>query len=87
MAGMLWDLAELGSLPQWFFFHSGQSHPVLGLQASHMTFYLQVNCIFRVTGVSPRGRALGSRETRTYIPEPGRNQPESETAQSHLHTT
>lgn len=69
MAGMLWGLVELGSLPQWLFFHSGESHPVLGLQASRMAYL----CIFRVTGVSPQGRAMRSRETRTYIPEPEGN--------------
>lgn len=69
MAGMLWGLVELGSLPQWLFFHSGESHPVLGLQASRMAYL----CIFRVTGVSPQGRAMTSRETRTYIPEPEGN--------------
>lgn len=69
MAGMLWGLVELGSLPQWLFFHSGESHPFLGLQAGRMAYL----CIFRVTGVSPQGRAMTSRETRTYSPEPEGN--------------
>lgn len=36
----------------------------------------------RVTGVSPQGRAMTSRETRTYIPEP-----EGNSTVKHLHST
>lgn len=46
-----------------------------------------LTCTLRVTGAFPQGRAMGSRETKIYLLEPGRKQPETETAQFHTYTT